>query len=91
MLSERMAKHFACSTTRRSRAQYLLDKGLANKILIVDLDVHQGNGTAEIFRDEPRVFTFSMHGAKNYPFRKEQSDLDIALEDNTDDRTFSLS
>ena len=72
-------------------AQYLLDKGLANKILIVDLDVHQGNGTAEIFRDEPRVFTFSMHGAKNYPFRKEQSDLDIALEDNTDDRTFSLS
>ena len=69
-------------------AQYLLDKGLANKILIVDLDVHQGNGTAEIFRDEPRVFTFSMHGAKNYPFRKEQSDLDIALDDNTDDRTF---
>ena len=72
-------------------AQYLLDKGLANKILIVDLDVHQGNGTAEIFRDEPRVFTFSMHGAKNYPFRKEQSDLDTTLEDNTDDRATFLS
>ena len=53
-------------------AQYLLDHQLAKKILIVDLDVHQGNGTAEIFKDNPAVFTFSMHGAKNYPFQKRQ-------------------
>ena len=55
------------------------------KILIVDLDVHQGNGTAAIFQHEPRVFTFSMHGARNYPARKETSDLDLALPDATDD------
>jgi acetoin utilization deacetylase AcuC-like enzyme len=58
------------------------------KVLIVDLDVHQGNGTAEIFRHEPRVFTFSMHGARNYPARKEQSDLDLALPDGTDDGAY---
>lgn len=66
-------------------AQYLLDKKLAEKILIIDLDVHQGNGTAEIFKEQNDVFTFSMHGAKNYPFKKETSDLDIALEDKTAD------
>jgi acetoin utilization deacetylase AcuC-like enzyme len=66
-------------------ANYLLKKGIANKILIIDLDVHQGNGTAKIFSDEPRVFTFSMHGEHNYPFRKEHSDLDIGLKDGTDD------
>jgi acetoin utilization deacetylase AcuC-like enzyme len=71
-------------------ANYLLAEGLAEKILIVDLDVHQGNGTAEVFRNEPRVFTFSMHGANNYPLMKEQSDLDIALPDGTDD-SFYLS
>lgn len=69
-------------------ANYLLDNGLANHILIVDLDVHQGNGTAEIFSNEPRVFTFSMHGDKNFPFRKEQSDLDIALEDGIEDELY---
>ncbi|WP_316812004.1 histone deacetylase [Pedobacter heparinus] len=69
-------------------ANYLLNKGLANRILIIDLDVHQGNGTAEIFYNEPRVFTFSMHGDKNFPFRKERSDLDIALEDGTGDVDF---
>ena len=58
-------------------AKYLLANNYCKKILIVDLDVHQGNGTAEIFCDDPRVFTFSMHGAKNFPFRKEQSDLDF--------------
>ena len=62
-------------------ANYLLNKGLAKSILIVDLDVHQGNGTAEIFEDEVRVFTFSMHAANNFPFRKEKSDLDIPLTD----------
>jgi len=60
-------------------AHYLLATGQARRILIVDLDVHQGNGTAEIFRSVPEVFTFSMHGAANYPYHKEQSDLDIAL------------
>ena len=66
-------------------ANYLLEEGLASKILIIDLDVHQGNGTAQIFRAEPRVFTFSMHGANNYPLVKEQSDLDIGLPDHTTD------
>lgn len=60
-------------------SNYLLDKGLAMKILIIDLDVHQGNGTAEIFQHESRVFTFSMHGKENYPLHKEHSDLDIEL------------
>lgn len=55
------------------------------KILIVDLDVHQGNGTAEIFQKEEAVFTFSMHGAGNYPFKKEKSDLDIAVPDGSGD------
>lgn len=66
-------------------ANYLLHTGEAKKILVIDLDVHQGNGTAHIFQHEDRVFTFSMHGAKNYPHRKEQSDLDIALPDKTTD------
>lgn len=66
-------------------ARYLQHKKLAGKILIVDLDVHQGNGTAEIFQNDPSVFTFSMHGKANYPFKKEVSDLDIALETNTGD------
>jgi len=66
-------------------AQYLLDEKLASKILIIDLDVHQGNGTAEIFQNNPHVFTFSVHGKSNYPFKKEISDLDIALPDNASD------
>lgn len=66
-------------------ARYLQAENLANKILIVDLDVHQGNGTAEIFYEDDTVFTFSMHGKANYPFKKETSDLDIALETDTPD------
>ncbi|WP_340201573.1 histone deacetylase [Ascidiimonas sp. W6] len=66
-------------------SRYLQDKKLAKKILIVDLDVHQGNGTAEIFQGDPSVYTFSMHGKGNYPFKKEKSDLDIALADGTKD------
>lgn len=58
------------------------------RILIVDLDVHQGNGTAKLFEHEPRVFTFSMHGARNYPARKEKSDLDIGLPDATGDEVY---
>ena len=64
-------------------ANYLLHHSVAKKILIIDLDVHQGNGTAKIFENDNRVFTFSMHGAHNYPFHKEQSDLDIGLKDGT--------
>ncbi|HBI40809.1 MAG TPA: histone deacetylase, partial [Tenacibaculum sp.] len=66
-------------------AKYLQRQKLANKVLIVDLDVHQGNGTAEIFSNDNSVFTFSMHGKTNYPFKKEKSDLDISLENNTSD------
>ncbi len=69
-------------------ARYLLDHQHAKKVLIIDLDVHQGNGTAEIFKQEERVFTFSMHGKKNYPFRKENSNWDIALEDQTGDEVY---
>lgn len=69
-------------------ANYLLNNKLAKKVLIIDLDVHQGNGTAQIFENEPRVFTFSMHGASNYPMHKMQSDLDLALPDNTTDKVY---
>jgi len=66
-------------------SNYLLRHGLVKQILVIDLDVHQGDGTAQIFQQESRVFTFSMHGAKNYPARKQQSDLDIGLADKTED------
>lgn len=69
-------------------ARYLLNKGLVKKVLIVDLDVHQGNGTAEIFNDDDEVFTFSMHGKTNYPFVKENSDLDIAIENDVEDEEY---
>lgn len=69
-------------------SHYALNKFAIRKILVIDLDVHQGNGTAFIFNGDERVFTFSMHGAKNYPHHKEKSDLDIALADDTDDRTY---
>jgi len=69
-------------------ANYLLNNKLASSILIIDLDVHQGNGTAQIFENEPRVFTFSMHGANNFPFRKERSDLDIPLSDGITDNEY---
>lgn len=69
-------------------ANYLLSSKLAQKVLIVDLDVHQGNGTAALFQNNAAVFTFSMHGEKNYPHRKESSDLDLGLADGTDDGTY---
>lgn len=69
-------------------ARYLQAKGLSKKILIVDLDVHQGNGTAEIFKNDKSVYTFSMHGKSNYPFKKEQSDLDIALDNDINDKDY---
>lgn len=69
-------------------ANYLLANNKARRILIIDLDVHQGNGTAQIFNEDERVFTFSMHGASNFPYRKEKSDLDIALPDGTTDEEY---
>ena len=69
-------------------ATYLLNHQLATKILIIDLDVHQGNGTAEIFQHHPHVFTFSVHGQTNYPFKKEVSDLDIGLATGTSDQEY---
>lgn len=69
-------------------AAHLLHHNLARQVLVVDLDVHQGDGTASIFRHEPRVFTFSMHAGANYPLRKEQSDLDVELALGTDDDAY---
>ena len=69
-------------------AQYLLDRGLAGRILIVDLDAHQGNGSADIFKDNRNVFTFSMHSKSNYPAKKSISDLDVELEDNMEDHQY---
>lgn len=69
-------------------ADFLISSGLAKNVLVVDLDVHQGNGTAEIFRNRPEVFTFSMHGEKNYPHRKEKSDLDVELPDGIGDEDY---
>jgi acetoin utilization deacetylase AcuC-like enzyme len=63
-------------------------EGLAERILIIDLDVHQGNGTAAMTCDDPSIYSFSIHGAKNFPFHKEQSDLDIALEDGVGDDAY---
>ena len=79
------AEGFCLLNDQAIAANYLLAKGLSSRILIIDLDVHQGNGTAEIFRNEKRVFTFSMHAEKNFPFRKEQSNLDIGLPDGVSD------
>ena len=69
-------------------ANYIIQEGLFKKILIIDLDVHQGNGTASLFNSNPNVYTLSFHGKKNYPFRKEKSDLDIEFEDNTNDKEY---
>ncbi|GAB4016302.1 histone deacetylase family protein [Spirosoma koreense] len=69
-------------------AHYLLETGQASQILVIDLDVHQGNGTAVMFQHEPRVFTFSMHGRDNYPLKKEKSDLDIELPTGTEDEVY---
>ena len=69
-------------------AHYLLNRGLANRILIVDLDVHQGNGNSDIFKDNRNVFTFSMHSKTNYPVKKSNSDLDVELEDNLEDEAY---
>jgi acetoin utilization deacetylase AcuC-like enzyme len=69
-------------------AEKLLAEASVDRVLVIDCDVHQGNGTAAIFRDEPRVFTLSLHGASNFPFRKEVSDLDLAFPDGTGDHAY---
>ena len=79
------AEAFCLLNDQAIAARNLINEGKAEKILILDLDVHQGNGTAEIFARDDRVFTFSMHGAGNYPFQKEKSDLDIPLKKGTTD------
>jgi len=69
-------------------AKYLTARGLANRILIIDLDVHQGNGNSEIFKDDNQVFTFSMHSKINYPAKKSISDLDVELNENLEDKEY---
>jgi acetoin utilization deacetylase AcuC-like enzyme len=69
-------------------SNYLLNTHGLNKILIIDLDVHQGNGTAALAQLDERIFTFSMHGRNNYPLQKEQSDVDVELEDGIQDKEY---
>lgn len=72
-------------------ARWLLDAGHARRILVLDLDVHQGNGTASMMHAEPRVLTVSVHAQSNYPFRKERSGLDVGLPDGTGDQAYLLA
>ena len=69
-------------------ARVIQEEGKASRVLIVDCDVHQGDGTASIFADDPTVFTFSIHGAMNYPLQKQASDLDVELEDGAQDEAY---
>jgi acetoin utilization deacetylase AcuC-like enzyme len=78
----------AAVATRLMQAEHARARRPGLQVAIVDLDVHQGNGTARIFRDDPTVFTLSLHGQKNFPFRKEASDLDVALPDGTGDDAY---
>lgn len=82
------AEAFCLLNDQAIGARYLINNRKARQILILDLDVHQGNGTAEIFAKDEQVFTFSMHGAGNYPFQKEKSDLDIPLKKGTTDEEY---
>ena len=79
---------FCCYNDAAVAARVLQRDCDLQRVLICDLDVHQGNGTARIFRGDTSVFTFSMHGARNYPVRKETSDLDVGLADGCDDTTY---
>jgi acetoin utilization deacetylase AcuC-like enzyme len=82
------AEGFCLLNDQAIAAHWLLNQNLASQILIIDLDVHQGNGTAEIFNNESKVFTFSMHGDHNYPLHKEKSDLDVPLFDGMTDEVY---
>ena len=79
---------FCCFNDAVVAARLMQRDGLAANCLVIDLDVHQGNGTAAMTRDDRNIFAFSMHGAENYPFVKEQSDLDIELPDGTGDAIY---
>lgn len=82
------AEAFCILNDQAIAANFLINNNYCNKILILDLDVHQGNGTAEIFRGNKNVFTVSFHGEKNYPFRKEESDYDYGFNDGTLDKEY---
>ena len=82
------AEAFCILNDQAIAANFLIKNGLSNRILILDLDVHQGNGTAEIFRENKNVFTASFHGEKNYPFRKETSDFDYGFNDGISDKEY---
>ena len=79
---------FCILNDQATAAKFLVNHDYVSKVAIIDLDVHQGNGTAEICQNDDRIFTFSMHGDKNYPFKKEESDWDIGLENGTSDTTY---
>lgn len=79
---------FCCFNDFAVAARWIQAQGWADRVLILDLDVHQGNGTARIFRDDPRVFTLSLHGARNFPFSKEVGDADYPLPDGTGDAVY---
>ena len=82
------AEAFCILNDQAIAANFLINNNYCKKILILDLDVHQGNGTAEIFRYNKNVFTVSFHGEKNYPFRKEKSDYDYGFNDGTSDKEY---
>lgn len=82
---------FCCFNDVAVAARVIQRQGLVSKVLIVDLDVHQGNGTAAILGNDDSIFTLSIHGEQNYPFRKECSDLDIGLPDGTSDDDYLLA
>ena len=86
--SANKAEGFCLLNDQAIASRYLLDNTNVSQILIIDLDVHQGNGTAQIFKNVSNVYTFSMHGANNYPYHKPPSDLDIPLSDNTNDKKY---
>ncbi len=86
--SANKAEGFCLLNDQAIASSYLLENTKVSQILIIDLDVHQGNGTAQIFKNINNVYTFSMHGANNYPYHKPPSDLDIPLPDNTDDKKY---
>ena len=82
------AEAFCILNDQAIASNYLINNSFRNRIMILDLDVHQGNGTAEIFNNNKQVFTASFHGKNNYPFRKEVSDFDYGFEDKTDDKEY---
>ena len=86
--SANKAEGFCLLNDQAIASSYLLENTKVSQILIIDLDVHQGNGTAQICKNINNVYTFSMHGANNYPYHKPPSDLDIPLPDNTSDKKY---